>query len=101
MFRIDKRDVTGYIEYHISIAQECSDNLIVFTADGGNHFTKYGIFEGMLLFFDLEKDFKNGWLSCFSKKGENDRLQYKVSDKPLPGYSHLGRLVMSMRNYEV
>lgn len=30
-----------------------------------------------------------------------DRPKFKVSDKPLDGYHHLGRLVASMKNYEV
>lgn len=29
------------------------------------------------------------------------RYKFKVSDKPLDGYRYLGRLVASMKNYEV
>ena len=31
----------------------------------------------------------------------DDRPKFKVSDKPLDGYRHFGRLVASMKNYEV
>ena len=78
----------------------CSNNLAIFTADGGNHFTDYGIFEGMFLFFDTEKPFKQGCLSCFENELKNDNPPYKVSDTPLDGYKHFGRLVVTIRNYE-
>ena len=29
------------------------------------------------------------------------KSDFKVSDKPLDGYRHFGRLVASMKNYEV
>lgn len=31
------------------LLQGCSNDLIIFRADGGNHFTHYGIYEGMFL----------------------------------------------------
>ena len=39
--------------------QGCSEDIVIFRADGGNHFTDYGIYEGMFLFFDRKKRFKN------------------------------------------
>ena len=44
--------------------QGCSEDIVIFRADGGNHFTDYGIYEGMFLFFDRKKRFKKGRLSC-------------------------------------
>ena len=79
----------------------CSNDLIIFRADGGNHFTHYGIYEGMFLIFDVSKDFKDGRLSCYLNNSGDDRPKFKVSDKPLDGYRHFGRLVASMKNYEV
>ena len=38
---------------------------------------------------------------CFSAENQNAEFKFKVSDKPLDGYRHLGRLVASMKNYEV
>lgn len=75
--------------------------IVIFRADGGNHFTDYGIFEGMFLFFDMKKDFEKGRLSCYINSADDGRPKYKVSDKDMEGYQHLGRLVMTMRNYEV
>ena len=83
------------------LLQGCSNDLIIFRADGGNHFTHYGIFEGMFLIFDVSKDFKEGRLSCYLNNSGDDRPKFKVSDKPLDGYRHFGRLVASMKNYEV
>ena len=37
---------------------------------------------------------------AFDNAGD-DRPKFKVSDKPLDGYRHFGRLVASMKNYEV
>ena len=88
---------TVFLIYH----KQCSNDLIIFRADGGNHFTHYGIYEGMFLIFDVSKDFKDGHLSCYLNNSGDDRPKFKVSDKPLDGYRHFGRLVASMKNYEV
>lgn len=90
-----------YFTTHEHLLQGCSNDLIIFRADGGNHFTHYGIYEGMFLIFDVSKDFKDGHLSCYLNNSGDDRPKFKVSDKPLDGYRHLGRLVASMKNYEV
>lgn len=90
-----------YFTAHEHLLQGCSNDLIIFRADGGNHFTHYGIYEGMFLIFDVSKDFKDGRLSCYLNNSGDDRPKFKVSDKPLDGYRHLGRLVASMKNYEV
>ena len=52
-------------------------------------------------FLDVSKDFKEGRLSCYLNNSGDDRPKFKVSDKPLDGYRHFGRLVGSMKNYEV
>lgn len=98
---IDERDVTEYVNVPECFMQGCSKNIVIFQADGGNHFTDYGIYEGMFLFFDMNKDFKEGRLSCYINKRDGDSPKYKVSDKSIEGYRHLGRLVLTVRNYEV
>ena len=84
-------EIETYVSMPSCLLQGCSNDLIIFRADGGNHFTHYGIYEGMFLIFDVSKDFNSG----------DDRPKFKVSDKPLDGYRHFGRLVASMKNYEV
>lgn len=100
--KIDEIVVPDEIETYVSmpscLLQGCSNDLIIFRADGGNHFTHYGIYEGMFLIFDVSKDFKDGHLSCYLNNSGDDRPKFKVSDKPLDGYRHLGRLVASMKN---
>lgn len=98
---IDERDVTEYVNVPESFMQGCSKDIVIFQADGGNHFTDYDIYEGMFLFFDMNKDFQKGRLSCYINKRDDDRPKYRVSDKSLEGYRHLGRLVLTVRNYEV
>lgn len=60
--KIDEIVVPDEIETYVSmpscLLQGCSNDLIIFRADGGNHFTHYGIYEGMFLIFDVSKDFK-------------------------------------------
>lgn len=76
-----------------------SRNVVILRADGGNHFTHYGIYEGMYLGFDLDKPFIPGQLSLFKSDREDSEQKYKLSDKPVTGYSPCGRLVLSMRKY--
>lgn len=94
-------EIETYVSMPSCLLQGCSNDLIIFRADGGNHFTHYGIYEGMFLIFDVSKDFKDGHLSCYLNNSGDYRPKFKVSDKPLDGYRHLGRLVASMKNYEV
>lgn len=51
-------------------------------------------------FFDRKKRFKKGRLSCYINTAGDDRPKYRVSDKNIDGYKHLGRLVLTLRNYE-
>lgn len=94
-------EVEAYVKMPDYLMQGCSNDIIIFRADGGNHFTHYGIYEGMFLFFDVSKNYQEGRLSCYLNNTGDNRPKFKVSDKPLRGYQHLGRLVASMRNYEV
>ena len=98
---IDEKDVTAYVTMPDCFLQGCSEDIVIFRADGGNHFTDYGIYEGMFLFFDRKKRFKKGRLSCYINTAGDDRPKYRVSDKNIDGYKHLGRLVLTLRNYEV
>lgn len=90
-----------YVTIPDCFMQGCSEDIVIFRADGGNHFTDYGIYEGMFLFFDRKKNFKKGRLSCYTNTTGDDRPKYKVSDKDIDGYEHFGRLVLTLRNYEV
>lgn len=79
-------EIETYVSMPSCLLQGCSNDLIIFRADGGNHFTHYGIYEGMFLIFDVSKDFKDGHLSCYLNNSGDDRPKFKVSDKPLDGY---------------
>lgn len=101
-------DIGSEVAIPEQLLQGCSDSVVAFVADDGNHFTDYGnhftdygIFEGMILFFDMKKSFEKGRLSCYVNEQDNDQPKYKVSDKDMDGYRHYGRLVMMMRSYEV
>lgn len=98
---IDEKEVAAYVRMPACFMQGCSEDIVIFRADGGNHFTDYGIYEGMFLFFDRKKCFKKGSLSCYINTAGDERPKYKVSDKSITGYRHFGRLVLTLRNYEV
>lgn len=55
---IDEKEVTAYVTIPDCFLQGCSEDIVIFRADGGNHFTDYGIYEGMFLFFDRKKRFR-------------------------------------------
>ena len=46
---IDEKEVTAYVAIPDCFLQGCSEDIVIFRADGGNHFTDYGIYEGMFL----------------------------------------------------
>ena len=79
---IDEKEVTAYVTIPDCFLQGCSEDIVIFRADGGNRF-------------------KKGSLSCYINTAGDDRPKYRVSDKNIDGYKHLGRLVLTLRNYEV
>lgn len=98
---IDEKEVTAYVTIPQLFLQGCSDDVVIFRADGGNHFTDYGIYKGMFLFFGRQKGFEKGRLSCYINTTGYNQPKYKLSDKNIDGYEHLGKLVMTVRNFEV
>lgn len=100
MFKIPVDEVQSYLSIPRVFTNGVEKDTIVFVADGGNHFTDRGIFEGMFLIFDLNGKFERGHLSCFyNQASDEERPKYKVSDKRMRGYRHIGRLIAAIRNY--
>lgn len=97
---INEKEVTAYVTIPDCFLQGYSENIATSRADGGNHFTDYGIHEGMFLLFDQEKYFKKGRLSCYINTAGDDRPKYRVSDKNIDEHRRLGRLVLTLRSYE-
>lgn len=102
MFKVPEEEVQSYISIPTEFTNGEKKDVVIFVADGGNHFTHYGIYEGMFLIFDLGAKYMRGHLSCFLNCApKEDEPKYRVSDVPLKGYRHIGRLIASVRNYEV
>lgn len=100
MFKIPVDDVQSYLSIPRVFTKGEVKDTIVFVADGGNHFIDHGIFEGMFLIFDLNGKFERGHLSCFFNQApDEEHPKYKVSDKRMRGYRHIGRLIAAIRNY--
>lgn len=80
---IDESDVQAYVRMPDCLIKGCSDDMAIFIADGGNHFTDYGIYEGMFLLFDLNKPFLKGrfpaTLTRMMTKNRNTKSQIKTS----------------------
>ncbi|WP_187116383.1 hypothetical protein [Dorea formicigenerans] len=70
---IKEVDIGSEVAIPEQLLKGCSDSVVAFVADDGNHFTDYGIFEGMILFFDTKKSFEKGRLSCYVNEQENDQ----------------------------
>lgn len=98
---IDEKEVTAYVTIPDCFLQGCSEVLLSSVRTAETILSDYGIYEGMFLFFDRKKRFKKGRLSCYINTAGDDRPKYRVSDKNIDGYKHLGRLVLTLRNYEV
>ena len=96
------RKPQGFIGISTDLMNGCSDNLGAFVADGGNHFTDYGIYPGSQFIVDLDKPFLDGHVSCYSKKQSDRQPELRLSLFPLEeqGYRHLGRVVLTIRNFE-
>lgn len=100
MFKIPVDDVQSYLSISSFFTNGESKDTVVFVADGGNHFTDQGIFEGMFLIFDLNGKFERGHLSCFFNQApDEEHPKNKVSDRRMRGYRHMGRLIAAIRNY--
>jgi hypothetical protein len=80
---IDEKEVMAYVRMPACFMQGCSEDIVIFRADGGNHFTDYGIYEGMFLFFDRKKRFKKGSLSCYIKTAGEERPNTRLRDKSI------------------
>lgn len=70
------------------------ESLTVLMSDNGNHFTEYGIYENMILFFDRTKEHNEGCLAAYcDAKGDNYLSLEKQNDR------YIGLLIMSMKGY--
>jgi len=99
---IPEEDIQSYIIIPPEFTNNVRKDIVVFDADGGNHFTHYGIIEGMFLIFDLSAKFKKEHRSYFfCGSPDEDEPKYRVSDMPLRSYRHTRRLIAAVRNYEV
>lgn len=52
---IDEKEVMAYVRMPACFMQGCSEDIVIFRADGGNHFTDYRIPAFWKISFDFEK----------------------------------------------
>ena len=74
-------------------------NVVAFIAKGAKHFKRYGIREGSLLIFDLDKDLVPGHPSCFISICNKTKPKYKMSKKQINGFEHVGGFVAAYTNW--
>ena len=68
MIKYDDEKIQGYIEVpHFLLKNNPQRNLVVFPADGGDHFLKHGIVKDTILFFDTLRKEKCPALSVKTK----------------------------------
>ena len=64
MFEVPEEEVQSYISIPTEFTNGVKKDAAIFIADGSNHFTHYGIYEGMFLIFDLGAQYMSGHLSA-------------------------------------
>lgn len=71
----------------------CGDeNLMALIADNGNHFTEYGIYENMILFFDKSREFEKGCLAGYTAPDGRNYLSAQKQQDP-----YIGMLILSIK----
>ena len=80
---IDEKEVTAYLRMPACFMQGCSEDIVIFRADGGNHFTDYGIYEGMFLFFDRKSVLRKGAFPVTSILPEMNDLSTRFRTRAL------------------
>lgn len=91
--------VHEYVHFATCMLPECSrksNNIIIAYADGGNHFTDYGIFEGTMMLFDQDLEYVDGHPSCFY---DPEKKELKVLRHPEPGCIYAGSLITTMNHH--
>lgn len=99
-----KEELSGYVsaQENISISGtliEKGRNVVAFTAQGAKHFKSYGIREGSLLLFDLDKPFVPGHPSCFISLRNKTNPKLKMSKKAEPGFEHVGGFIAAFTKW--
>ena len=97
---IDESDVQTYVRMPDCLIKGCSDDMLS-SLRTAETILPTTVYMKECSFFDLNKPFLKGRLSCYINKNDDEKPKYRVSDKDIDGYEHLGRLVVTMRNYEV
>lgn len=89
-----------YLSVSPTLLNSNSKDIFILTADGGNHFTDYGIFEGTRVFFDGELPFAAGKLSAFVNNADPKKPKFKMSLSEEKGFSYVGRAIARMNYFE-
>jgi len=99
---IDEKEVTAYVTMPDCFLQGCSEDYWLSSVRTAETILPTTVYMKECSCSLTEKNrFKKGRLSCYINTAGDDRPKYRVSDKNIDGYKHLGRLVLTLRNYEV
>lgn len=97
---LDADAVKEYVFCTPSIFRTESENLFFAIADGGNHFTEFGIIEGTLLVFDGELPVENGKLSIYADFSNPKMPRFRMSQIPVQGMDYAGRAIARVNYFE-
>ncbi len=75
------------------------EGMFCMIANGDNNFLLFGIAEGSLLLIDPKKSYEEGKLNVLRKE-DNREQQWKLSLANIEGFSCIGRVIMSVMQYD-
>lgn len=96
----DAEAIQEYVCCSPSIFKSESNNLLLAIADGGNHFTDFGIVEGTLLVFDGELSAEDGKLSLYADFSKPKKPMFKLSLNVVPEMNYVGRAIARVNYFE-
>ena len=96
----DADAIQEYVCCSPSVFRSESNNLLFAIADGGNHFTNFGIVEGTLLVFDGELPAEDGKLSLYADFSKPKQPIFKLSLNVVPGMNYVGRAIARVNYFE-
>ena len=99
MYIFDVSEIIGSIKLYSPISEN-HKKLVAFIADGGNHFSSYGIESGDVLIIDRMKEAEKGKLSVYARADESGKTIDMFSDSPLTDFSYVGKYIYNYTKKE-
>lgn len=91
-------NVEKYIRLPITEGWRGSGKSFALSVTTCRHFRRFGIRDGALIVFDMDRPFEEGKVSCFVDISKG-KPKYRLSTTFLEGYEYAGRLASCLNYY--